>query len=181
MKKILILNVDASPVAGAEKYLPEPAMGNQKPGTPEYQAKWQEKRNKQLQELQSHSFLSEPISIQFAMATTDGAGFDLGKVVSVGAVKDLFEALNAPVDFIAGPHPTTHSRIIINTAIRAGMQIPLTLVHRPRVNPWQFIATQAEGEYPLSWVALGKKPVNPIEDTFQLLKALGPGILMSKE
>jgi hypothetical protein len=186
MTAVLIINVDSSPVDGAEKYLPEPAMGNMKTGSADYQLKWQEKRNKQLQELQSHAFLSKPIVIQFMFAVTDGLGFDEVCHGQCDSVKGFFENVEAnkrKANFgaadgvICGPHPTTHTRIIVNTAIRHGIQVPFWATTTRRLNPWQFISTSSEGEYPVSWAGLGKKVTGPVNDTFSLLKALGAAIL----
>jgi len=182
----LIINVDSTPMAGADRYLPEPAMGNQKPGTAEYTLKWQEKRNKQLQDLQDHAFLSKPVAIRWAWAQFNGAGFGYVAGGTADAVKVFFDAIDASkkasgfcptTGVICGVHPTTQMRVLLNTAIRHGVQIPSWLISTRRVNPWQSISTSAEGEYPVPWVGLGMKPEGPIEDTFALLKALGGSIL----
>jgi len=182
----LIINVDSTPMPGAARYLPEPAMGNQKPDTPEYKLKWQEKRNKQLQDLQDHAFLSQPIAIRWAWAKFDGIGFDYAAGATVDSVKSFLECIeasrgdqhfDAAEGVICGAHPTTQMRVLVNTAIRHGIQIPYWAIGTRRLNPWQFISTSAEGEYPVPWVGLGKKPKGPIEDTYELLKALGGGIL----
>ena len=179
MNTILVINVDAKAISGAERYLPEPAMGNQKPGTTEYAAKWQEKRNKQIQDLSTHSFLAEPLSIQYAVLAGTATGFELVTPMgTVDSVKDFLGSLNPEgLDFIAGPHPTTHTRIVSNTALRHGIKLPLWLMAATRFNPWGLVAPQTEGEYPLSWVALGNTPVSPVEDTIALLRELGPGVL----
>lgn len=196
MSTILIINVDTQAMPGAEKYLSEPAMGNQKPGTPEYAAKWQEKRNKQLQELGTSSFYAAPVSIQYGFVDFDGLGFDQVQaekgefICTVSSVKDFFHHVNSQAQrrnfgsstgIIAGVHPHTHSRVILNTAIRHGMQVPSWLLGARILNPWRIICTSAEAEYPVSWVALGKKPVTPVQDTFDLLKAAGPGIMVPRE
>lgn len=182
MKSLLIINVDAKPINGAERFLAEPAMGNQKAGGPEYAAKWQEKRNKQLQDLQEHSFLATPVSIQYALLSVFQDGYEgAGSLITLCSVADFFnsvtQAASGQVDIIAGVHPTTHSRVLLNTAIRHGVKIPGWFFAAERVNPWAGVCTQAEGGYPLPWVGLGQKPLSPVEDTIALLRATGAGIL----
>lgn len=173
---VTFINVSSTAVDGVEKLLPEPAMGNMKPDSAGYKEKWQEKRNRQLEDAATTPIMARPLSIQAACIAFTGEGPKLWKLqidaVECTTVADFYEKFHSSGRPIIGVHPTTHSRIIINEAIRHSMEVGWLLA-APKINPWHAVCPPSEAEYPLVAKLLELPCKGPLEDTLALMNRLG--------
>lgn len=171
---ILILNVSLKVLPGAEKMLPEPAMGNMKPGSDAYTAKWNEKRAKQLMEAADHPLYGQPTDVQYAVVSM-GIDLLLGEQGHL-SVPEFIKKPFKDIALITGTHPTTHARAILVECLRAKLKFDPWFVSAPKLNPWHLVCPPSQGTYEDVIKVLGDG-IGPVTDTLELLKKLGPDAL----
>ena len=189
--RTLVISVDqVSLIPNCERYFPEPKLGNLKDP-----AKIQDKLNEHFarmsEEAYTNSLLATPAKVSVCVVEKDvpdedeetGLRTSMSSVSRVGQVEVFEGELEALGTFlnglenvvrILGPHPTTQSRVVQNSFIRAKIAVPKCLgVDIPRVNVFQQICTTQEGEYPVCVAPLGLAVSTPIEDTLKVANLLG--------
>lgn len=116
--RVLMMALQLKVLPGAEKGLPEPAMGNMKPTTPGYAEKWEEKRAKQIEELKDEP---SAVSIEQVSWAFNEAPILTGTFLTF--LRSLQDSL-IPHDIVVSPSPSRDIKAVVCECLRRELNVP---------------------------------------------------------